>query len=96
VHAWPLASEELIEEQSLLATLEPTAWQFEVEGRIGVFVCFARRKSGPGQAGDLAWAAACVGRDTAVVPGLAGAPCEPGLLALREGELLEGSRLRVA
>jgi deoxyribonuclease V len=59
VLAWPLASEKLIEKQSLLGTLKPTTWQFEVEGRIGgVFVCFARGKSGPGQAGDQAWAAA--------------------------------------
>jgi deoxyribonuclease V len=57
----------------------------------GAFVCFERGASGPGQAGDPAWAAACVGGDTTVVTGHAGAPYEPGLLALREGALLEAA-----
>jgi len=92
VPTWPRTREELIEEQEWLATLEPAAWLFEPGARIGgVFVCFARGKSGPGQAGDKAWAAANVGRDTVVVEGQAGAPYEPGLLALREGALLEAA-----
>jgi deoxyribonuclease V len=50
--------------------------------------------SGPGARGDRAWAAAVVvrGRRTveeATVVGEAGAPYEAGLLALREGPLLE-------
>jgi hypothetical protein len=36
-------------------------------------------------------AAACVGQGTTVVPGYAGAPYEPGLLALREGAILEAA-----
>jgi deoxyribonuclease V len=44
-----------------------------------------------GEAGDPAWAAAAVGGDCAVVRGEAGAPYEAGLLALREGALLEAA-----
>jgi deoxyribonuclease V len=88
VPAWPLTREELIEEQERLAVLEPAPWRFEAGARIGgVFVCSVRGESGPGQAGDRAWAAA----DDVVVPGRAGAAYEPGLLALREGALLEAA-----
>jgi deoxyribonuclease V len=92
VPVWPLTREELIQEQARLASLGPTPWRFEPEAQVGgVFVCFARGERGPGQAGDPAWAAACVGRDTIVVRGLAGAPYEAGFLALREGALLEAA-----
>jgi deoxyribonuclease V len=90
VRGWPVSREELIEEQLELGVLAPESWRFDADAQIGgVFVCFARGESGPGRAGDPAWAAACAGRHTTVVSGLAGAPYEAGLLALREGGLLE-------
>jgi deoxyribonuclease V len=92
VRSWPLTREELIEEQLSLSALAPPPWRFGRDAQIGgVFVCFTRGGSGPGRAGDPAWAAACAGRSTALVQGLAGAPYESGLLALREGALLEAA-----
>ena len=90
--AWPHARVELIEEQQRLGALEPPAWRFGPGAWVGaVFVCFARGGSGPGNAGDAAWAAASVGDEAVVVPGRAGAPYEAGLLALREGTVLEAA-----
>jgi deoxyribonuclease V len=61
-----------------------------------VAICFPREMSGPGARGDRAWAAATVmrGRRTlaeATAVGEAGAPYEAGLLALREGPLLDAA-----
>jgi deoxyribonuclease V len=89
---WPGTREDLVEEQLRLAALEPAPWRLDPGARVGsVFVCFARGGSGPGRAGDPAWAAACAGRETVAVAGRAAAPYEAGLLALREGALLEAA-----
>lgn len=62
----------------------------------GCFMCFGRGGTGPGHPGDPAWAAAAIvseGRLVAgaVVQGEADAAYEAGLLALREGALLEAA-----
>jgi deoxyribonuclease V len=55
----------------------------------GCFVCFAPGPPGPGRPGDPGWAAASLGRWVSIVEGRAPYAYEPGLLALREGPLLE-------
>jgi deoxyribonuclease V len=60
----------------------------------GCFVCFPRGPTGPGASGDPAWAGAAICERrrfvaAVTVNGEAAAPYEPGLLALREGRLLE-------
>ena len=89
VRQWPSTRESLIELQEALASERPP-FLAELPGVIaGCFVCFGRGGSGPGHAGDPGWAGAALGRETAVATGRAGAAYEPGLLALREGALLE-------
>ncbi len=89
VQAWPDTVAELVAVQRALAEERPAPWEPPVARAGGVFVCFERGPSGPGRKGDRAWAAAALGGETAVVEGEAGAPYEAGLLALREGPLLE-------
>jgi deoxyribonuclease V len=92
---WPTSAGALRREQDRIAGLRPPSWRpggATIVG--GCFVCFPRGASGPGRRGDPAWAAAVGMRGShelgrTVVRGAAGARYEPGLLALREGSLLE-------
>src|SRR4051812_39984886 len=93
---WPSDTRELVEYQHLLAGLAPEPWRpGPDEPRVGgCWVCFSRGSSGPGDAGDPAWAAAALLEDGrtvtgSVADGAAGAAYVPGMLALRLGPLLE-------
>lgn len=92
---WPTTAEELIEAQDALATADPPAWEPPDDPVLGAcMVRFPRGQVGRGARGDPAWATAVAMRgdellaDSALT-GAAGAAYEPGLLALREGPLLE-------
>jgi deoxyribonuclease V len=92
---WPTTADELVAWQEELSRRRPPPWTPGPDPTIaGCFVCFPRGETGPGHRGDRAWAAAAVTRPqpaVAVVGGEAGAPYVAGLLALREGALLEAA-----
>jgi deoxyribonuclease V len=87
-------------EQLRLATSSPPPWSPGPGSLVigGVFVAFARGEQGPGRAGDRAVVGAAATKGTepiasVVVDGHAMAPYRPGLLAAREGALLEAAVL---
>lgn len=95
--SWPETAAELERLQLEIARAagraEPWSPRAEVVAG-GVFAAARRGSAGEGSAGDLAWVAAVAARggdvlDWAVIRGRFAAPYRPGLLALREGALLE-------
>jgi deoxyribonuclease V len=99
---WPITEEALVAVQRQLAAELPEPWRAPAGARSvgGCFVCFERGRIGPGAAGDRGWAAATVlvdhdGAGVAVVAGRASAPYVPGLLAMRDGPLLEAAVRRL-
>lgn len=99
---WPETSEALVVEQFRLGAACPKPWAPQEGAWLlgGVFVCAARGKAGEGERGDPGWAAAALVREGRVeagvaVRGLARAPYQAGLLALREGPLLEAAVLEL-
>jgi deoxyribonuclease V len=99
---WPTDRDELEAVQRELAAAEPAPWRLP-DGPLavgGCWVCFPRGLTGPGQAGDPAWTAAVTlrrGRSERrnVQAGMAAGPYEPGLMALRVGDLLESAVRRL-
>ncbi|MGZ4426643.1 MAG: endonuclease V [Nocardioidaceae bacterium] len=93
---WPTQAGTLIAYQRDLARAAPARWRPASDDlRVGgCWVCFPRGLTGPGSAGDPAWAAAVVLHggglvDRRVTTGRTAAAYHPGLLALRLGPLME-------
>jgi deoxyribonuclease V len=93
---WPTSPDELVAVQHELARLH--APELELSGTdltVGAcFASFSRSQTARRRVDEPAWAAAVLTRrrkliGSAVVTGTAGAPYESGLLALREGRILE-------
>jgi deoxyribonuclease V len=100
--AWPRTRSELIDAQAALGGRAPDLWEPPADDfPVGAcFVCFRKGRRGPGRVGEPGWAAAAAwlgGRPigSSVIQGVAGAPYDAGLLALREGPLVESALERL-
>jgi deoxyribonuclease V len=89
---WPTSADELVAWQEELANCRVRPWSPAPASVVGACgVCFPRGGTGAGERGDRGWATAVARGETVVVRGEAGAAYIPGLLALREGALLEAA-----
>jgi deoxyribonuclease V len=94
VQPWPVAVDELIKVQIELGSRRVDRW-FPPAGRLLIGACFVCFEPGPDDRFDEpAWAAAALSRnrhfeEAAVVAGRAAGPYRSGLMALREGALLQ-------
>jgi deoxyribonuclease V len=89
---WPATAIALVAEQRALAESAPQPWFWTSTAVVGgCFVCFERELAGAGRAGDRGWAAASADSQAVVITGAAGDRYRIGLLALREGALLEAA-----
>lgn len=92
---WPTDVDTLVTLQRSIATLHGVQFRpYPGFVAAGCFVCFARGRGGSAAVEERAWAAVAVVADgrverVSVIEGFAAAPYEPGLLAAREGHLLE-------
>lgn len=96
--SWPTSANQLRFVQRALGAVHPPAWHppLRTYATAGCFVCFTRGASGRGSLGEPGWAGSALAAGprilaSAVVRGVAGDSYEPGLLALREGPLLEAA-----
>lgn len=95
---WPRREADLVTVQERLAAARPPRWTpGDASVAVGgCFVCFARGADPSAPADEPAWAAAALVRPdrsvvTAAITGRAVASYAPGLLALREGPLLDAA-----
>jgi len=89
---WPNTPDDLIQAQEALARACWTPWRPLGRYRVGAcYSCFAQAQPGRGMPEDTGWAAAALGGEVSVTSAVSPEGYEPGMLALREGPLLEAA-----